>query len=462
MISLACLVMPVDLAATALGGQDDHGWLLGTESGAERVFVILGLGSTTGEPIITAALDRLAEHRSVWSGKYETRLPWAIMEQGFHRALRLGLVDGVRRLNLWRRGDAALPEVLQGHHYLCCLEPGDDGPIINFVLVLADPDDPTERVYPLDVEPVATAPLSLPRQDGLVPLEQLRGKRVAIVGLGSGGGVVAVELAAAGVGHLHLVDRDRLRAVNLFRHVCGREDLGRTKVAAVADLIRDHELPVDVHTYPVDILFATDQLRAIVAEVDLVLGATDTVPSRRLLNYLCVRADTPLILASTFDNARIGEVIRVLPGRTACYECARLHLQDWGSLAPDPDGGDSDAVPYAAQEMEVGAAPSPGTRTDVHSVAALQAKVAVMTLLDDEPGAFEPLPRDYFTWGAVRNLRFPPPFAFQYPFATNYVTLVRRPDCPVCGVPPAELQAMDIEQAYATVMAAAAGEVGDG
>jgi tRNA A37 threonylcarbamoyladenosine dehydratase len=50
----------------------------------------------------------------------------------------------------------------------------------------------------------------------------LRQKKVLIVGCGSLGGRIAVELSRTGVSSLTLVDRDMLSPENTYRHVLGR------------------------------------------------------------------------------------------------------------------------------------------------------------------------------------------------------------------------------------------------
>jgi hypothetical protein len=65
-------------------------------------------------------------------------------------------------------------------------------------------------------------------------------KHVALVGVGSLGSQVAMQLARAGAGRLTLIDPDILNAENLGRHVLGIDDLGRYKVDAMRDrLMRD-------------------------------------------------------------------------------------------------------------------------------------------------------------------------------------------------------------------------------
>ena len=75
----------------------------------------------------------------------------------------------------------------------------------------------------------------------------LRTKRVAVLGMGALGSVIAPWLARAGVGHLTLIDRDLVEASNLQRQLLyGESDLGRPKaeidahVKALAARLCDH------------------------------------------------------------------------------------------------------------------------------------------------------------------------------------------------------------------------------
>src|SRR5687767_4391358 len=69
-------------------------------------------------------------------------------------------------------------------------------------------------------------------------LEHLAGKRVAVIGLGSGGGFVTLALAMSGVGKFVLVDDDILEQANVMRHVADSSFVGQPKAEAVAELIR--------------------------------------------------------------------------------------------------------------------------------------------------------------------------------------------------------------------------------
>lgn len=68
--------------------------------------------------------------------------------------------------------------------------------------------------------------------------QKLEGARVVCVGVGSLGSTVALQLARSGVGHLTLIDPDRLMSANLGRHVLGADDLGLPKAEALQEQIR--------------------------------------------------------------------------------------------------------------------------------------------------------------------------------------------------------------------------------
>lgn len=68
---------------------------------------------------------------------------------------------------------------------------------------------------------------------------KLRSAHVAVAGLGGLGSNVAVMLARAGVGSLHLVDFDRVDGSNLNRQIYKMKHLGMPKTEALTEEIRE-------------------------------------------------------------------------------------------------------------------------------------------------------------------------------------------------------------------------------
>jgi molybdopterin/thiamine biosynthesis adenylyltransferase len=296
-----------------------------------------------------------------------------------------------------------------------------------------------------DIELLDEHPSIFDRIDGIIPIKELKEKKITIVGLGSGGGFISLELAAAGVGTMYFFDKDRLNITNLFRHICDKRDIGRKKVDAVADVIKEHMLPTLINKYDCNVLYNVDELRSTIKESDLVVCATDDTRSRSLVNYICVAEKKTLILVCSFDNATVGEIIKVTPGETGCYECIRTQQREQGSIKDDKHDNDSEIMSYSSQiGDDIGF--SKGTRTDVFMIAAIAAKLVIMNLTNEE------FSFNYITWGAIRNMKFNEPFIFEYPFTAKYCKYNIHPNCPICGNVPDELKGINIEDKYNEIM----------
>lgn len=153
---------------------------------------------------------------------------------------------------------------------------------------------------------------------------RLKASRVLIVGLGGLGSPVALYLAAAGVGELHLADFDSVDLTNLQRQVLhDSHAVGLTKVdSALARLgalnpgieLRAHRAALDA-----------DSLAAAVAAVDLVLDCSDNFATREAVNAACVRAAKPLVSGAAI---RLEGQLSVFDPRnplSPCYHCLYGH-----------------------------------------------------------------------------------------------------------------------------------------
>src|ERR671933_301389 len=77
-------------------------------------------------------------------------------------------------------------------------------------------------------------------QVGMAGQRKLRAAKVLLVGAGGLGSPLALYLAAAGVGHLGLVDFDAVDVTNLQRQVLhGTADIGRPKLDSARNRIAD-------------------------------------------------------------------------------------------------------------------------------------------------------------------------------------------------------------------------------
>ena len=84
------------------------------------------------------------------------------------------------------------------------------------------------------------------RQQDLVPQRRLTSLTATVIGVGAIGRQVALQLAAIGVRRIELLDFDEVDATNVTTQGYRVADIGRAKVAAAADALRELDQSVDV------------------------------------------------------------------------------------------------------------------------------------------------------------------------------------------------------------------------
>lgn len=221
--------------------------------------------------------------------------------------------------------------------------------------------------------------------------ERIMAGRVLIIGLGGLGSPVAYYLASAGVGTLGLADGDVVDLSNLQRQILHQtKDVGIHKVASAREklaalnpgvILREHRGRQDRASLP-----------ALMDAYDVVVDATDSLEAKLLINEVCVKVGKPLVHGGIFQYS--GELMTVIPGRTACYACAYAHANP--TPAPSAPAGPFGAVA--------------GTIGTLQAAECLKIIAGIGELAVDRLIIVDAL-----------NLEF------------RTVLMKRRPDCPVCG-----------------------------
>jgi molybdopterin/thiamine biosynthesis adenylyltransferase len=226
--------------------------------------------------------------------------------------------------------------------------------------------------------------------------ERLLAGRVLLVGTGGLGCPAGLYLTAAGVGTLGIMDGDEVELSNLQRQIAHHTpDLGRPKVESAAAKFQAINPDVQIRVYRERLTAANAP--AILRDYDFVIDATDNLPSKFLIADACHLAGKPYAHAGILGFS--GQLMTVLPGRTACYRCV-FH-------APPPPG----AAPTCAQAGVLGVLPG--------VIGTLQATEAIKFLL----GQGELLTNKLLVYDGLRaNFR--------------KVALGRHPGCPLCGTTP--------------------------
>ncbi|WP_324650499.1 ThiF family adenylyltransferase [Georgenia sp. H159] len=210
---------------------------------------------------------------------------------------------------------------------------------------LCDPGPPLDRAQVLRYSRHL-----LLEQLGDLGQRRLRAARVLVMGAGGLGSPILHYLAAAGVGHVGIVDDDVVEATNLQRQVLHTTaDVGRPKVASAAEHVAalNDEVAVTQHHLRLD---ATNA-REIIGGYDLVLDGTDNFPTRYLVADVCTDLGLPLVWGSILRfDAQVAVFWSAPPEPTRGPGYPAVTLRDLFP-APPPPG----ATPSCGQAGVLGA-----------------------------------------------------------------------------------------------------------
>jgi sulfur-carrier protein adenylyltransferase/sulfurtransferase len=227
---------------------------------------------------------------------------------------------------------------------------------------------------------------------------KIKAARVLCIGTGGLGAPLGLYLAAAGVGHIGLVDFDVVDSTNLQRQVLfGSHDVGTHKVEAAANRLRDLNPDIEIKTYETQL--TSENALEMFKDYDIIVDGTDNFPTRYLVNDASVMTGKLNVYGSIF---RFEGQITVFgaPGGP-CYRC--LYPE------PPPPG----LVPSCAEGGVLGVLPG--------IVGTIQAAEALKLII----GKGEPLIGRLLLFDALA-MKF------------RELKLRKNPDCPVCGTHPTQ------------------------
>jgi len=165
---------------------------------------------------------------------------------------------------------------------------------------------------------------------------RLLSSRVLIIGAGGLGAPVALYLAAAGIGHLTLVDDDRVELSNLHRQVIHDEErVGWWKAESAAYTCR--KLNSDVQVKTVCQRFDETNAIPLMDECDIVVDASDNVATRYLINDAAIVCSKVLVSGSALRLEGQLSVFGLHGG--PCYRCLYPSPPPPATVTNCSDGG---------------------------------------------------------------------------------------------------------------------------
>ncbi len=144
--------------------------------------------------------------------------------------------------------------------------------------------------------------------------------RVAIVGCGATGSVLASLLARAGVGTLRIIDRDYVEASNLQRQsLFDEKDAAESlpKAIAATRKISAFNSEIVVEARVEDLV--PRNINVLLEGMDVILDGTDNFETRYLVNDYAVKNSVSWIYAAAVGS--YGVTLNIVPGKTACLAC---------------------------------------------------------------------------------------------------------------------------------------------
>jgi molybdopterin/thiamine biosynthesis adenylyltransferase len=226
---------------------------------------------------------------------------------------------------------------------------------------------------------------------------QLGASRVAIVGLGALGTVLANHMVRAGVGYVRLIDRDFVESSNLQRQMLYDEQdaLGSMpKAVAAANRLRLVNSLITIEPHVVDL--NRTNAEELLGDVDLILDGSDNFSVRFLINDVSVKLGIPWIYGGAVASR--GVSLTILPGQTPCLRCL---------FSQAPSAGTTETCDTAGVIGGI-----------IHVVASYQATEALKLLVSDT----NHLNLQMQQWDLWLNQN-----------SSINVASARKNDCPACG-----------------------------
>jgi adenylyltransferase/sulfurtransferase len=154
---------------------------------------------------------------------------------------------------------------------------------------------------------------------------RLKEGHVLLAGVGGLGTPIALQLAAMGVGHLKIVDRDIVSISDLHRqYLYDHSSIGLPKVEIAS--LRLSALNPRINVEPIPTSIKNWNIDGLLEGIDVVVDGLDSIETRYIINRACSKLDIPYVYGGAIRAQ--GIVSTIIPKRTPCLECFSPMLSD--------------------------------------------------------------------------------------------------------------------------------------
>ena len=218
------------------------------------------------------------------------------------------------------------------------------------------------------------------RNTGILESDVMLEKGAILIGCGSVGSLVALELAKAGVGRFFLIDSDILGYHNLCRHQCGMYDVGRYKTEALRDRILQINPYAEIITRNMIIQdVPVDDIYDFCKKDCIFIGGADNREGDLYANNIAINANVPFMSIGCWERAFAGEIFYCLPTGMPTYYDFMVASGNMSARVSQ------NRRFYTTEEELEKVSFEPGISADISFVTIIAVKMAIDLLNRDNP-----------------------------------------------------------------------------
>jgi len=144
---------------------------------------------------------------------------------------------------------------------------------------------------------------------------KLKAASVLISRIGGLGGLVAYELAAAGIGRLILAHSGNLKPSDLNRQLLMRHDrLGQARIETAVESLKALNPRLEIVAVPENV--SDDNVAELVGRADVAVDCAPLFEERFAMNEACVRLAKPMVECAMYETE--AHITSFAPGKTGC------------------------------------------------------------------------------------------------------------------------------------------------
>lgn len=160
-------------------------------------------------------------------------------------------------------------------------------------------------------------------------LEILKNKTVLVVGIGGVGSFCVEALARTGIGHLILVDKDKVESSNINRQLLATtETIDQVKVIVMKKRIQTLNLECKVDMYDCFYDCSMDE-KIFSQKIDFVIDCIDSIKSKQDLAMACIQRDIPFLSSMGTARRLDPSKLEIMELEKTSYDPIAKRMRNW-------------------------------------------------------------------------------------------------------------------------------------